>query len=354
MDFWGQGRGTLIGSMPYEDARPAVEIIVSNLTRLPCWPQLPRRLQEGMLVQFCEGLPGFVLQNKMPYILPGDDFESKMLAFYEDYLAWEAGGDLPEVATISPDRAPGLYLLEEVLSTRGLRPQGVKGQITGPFTLTTGIKKEDGEAAFYDLQLRDLIVKFLALKAAWQAQKLSSLSSEVVIFVDEPALAGFGSSSYVGISREEVVTMVTEVAQAIKRSQAIAGIHVCANTDWSLIFETGVKIVNLDAYGYLDRLLLFAEPLKGFLEAGGNLALGIVPTLDKEALSREDEESLFERLKGALEAISRATGLPIKDLTQRLLITPSCGMGTLNEDLAQRAVFLTAALSQKVAELSID
>ncbi|WP_456431375.1 hypothetical protein [Thermosulfuriphilus sp.] len=351
MDFWGQGRGTLIGSMPFEEAEEAVELIISRLPELPCWPQLPRRPQEGMLVQFCEGLPGFRLKEGIPYLFTGEDFEREMLSFYEAYLAWEAGGNLPETAALSPTNAPGFYLLEEKLRSQKAHPYGLKGQVTGPFTLATGLKKEDGEAVFYDLQLRDLITKHLCLKAAWQTERLKALSPRVVIFMDEPALAGFGSSSYVGVSKEEVLSVLGEVAQTIASKQGVPGIHVCANTDWALVFEAGVKVVNFDAYGYLDRFLLFGRDIRKFLEEGGNLALGIVPTLDPEALARETEDGLFARLEEALSLISKASDLSIKDIINQSLITPSCGMGTLEPELADKAVRLTAGLSRRVAKM---
>ena len=76
----------------------------------------------------------------------------------------------------------------------------VKGQVTGPFTFCTSVSDQNDRAIFYDLQLRDVAIKLLTLKARWQVQHLSQFKRPVIIFLDEPALAGFGSSEYISVT----------------------------------------------------------------------------------------------------------------------------------------------------------
>jgi hypothetical protein len=130
----------------------------------------------------------------------------------------------------------------------------VKGQVTGPITFCTGVKDQDGRAIFYNEGLRDAAVKLLALNARWQIRTLSGPQRPVIVFIDEPALAGFGSSEMISISKEEILACLTEVVDAIHADGGLAGIHVCANTDWSLVLESGADIVNFDAYAYFDRV----------------------------------------------------------------------------------------------------
>jgi hypothetical protein len=60
-----------------------------------------------------------------------------------------------------------------------------------------------------------------------------------------------------------------EVVDAIHADGGLAGIHVCANTDWSLVLESGADIVNFDAYAYFDRFILYGESqIRDFLAAG--------------------------------------------------------------------------------------
>jgi hypothetical protein len=125
----------------------------------------------------------------------------------------------------------------------------------------------------------------------------------VIVFIDEPALAGFGSSELISISKEEILACLKEVAEAIHDDGGLAGIHVCANTDWSLVLDSGVDIVNFDAYAYFDRFILYRSQVRDFLAAGGFLAWGIVPTLKPEEIERETVESLFAGMQARLTQV---------------------------------------------------
>ena len=213
MNFCGHAHPTLIGSFPGKDHRWALDLIFQYCPEIPSWPQLPAYPEEGMLVQFSRGLPGFnpetlTLDQEAP------DFETQMLAFYEEYLAVKEGGkDLEEsIFALKEEEAKGFFLFCKHLSSLKNKPYAVKGQVTGPFTLATGLKTKEGKAVFYDETLRDLVTKTVAMKAAYQVKRLKTFGAPVIIFLDEPALAGFGSSSFVGVSREEVVEILREVA----------------------------------------------------------------------------------------------------------------------------------------------
>jgi methionine synthase II (cobalamin-independent) len=241
------------------------------------------------------------------------------------------------------EEVPGLFFLLEALSSS---PRALKGQITGPFTLATGIKTPDGRAVFYDPALRDLVVKLLALRAAWQTEFLANKGYPVIVFLDEPALAGFGSSAFVGVSREEVQLVLEEVAQEIRARGGIPGTHVCANTEWDLLISSGFEILNFDAFDYLDRFLLYEKEIATFLSSGANVAWGIVPTLKAEALEEARAEILCEKLKGGFERLEKQ-GLSAGKILTASLFTPSCGMGTLREDLVPKAL----SLLRKVHEI---
>ena len=45
-----------------------------------------------------------------------------------------------------------------------------------------------------------------------------------------------------------------------------------------VIFDAGVDILSYDAYSYFDKLILYPDHLRRFLDKGGILATGIVPT----------------------------------------------------------------------------
>jgi methionine synthase II (cobalamin-independent) len=168
----------------------------------------------------------------------------------------------------------------------------VKGQITGPITLGTTLTDQDRRCAYYDSRLREVLVKSLVMKARWQIQQLRRYGLPIIIFVDEPSMQFFGSSAFVGISREDVIRDLNEVMGAIHSEDCTAGIHCCGNTDWSLILATEVDILSFDSYEFFDRLVLYTDQLKEFVNRGGIISWGITPTLQIDKLPTETADSL--------------------------------------------------------------
>jgi hypothetical protein len=82
-----------------------------------------------------------------------------------------------------------------------------------------------------------------------------------------------------------------------------------------------------------------------FLERGGSLGWGIVPTLDRDAAAAETLPSLLARFDEGVERLTRK-GFERELLLRRALITPSCGAGgVLTEPLAERVLGLLRQLS---------
>ena len=248
---------------------------------------------------------------------------------------------------VSPARARGLYALKKALP--GKQVTAVKGQITGPFTLLTGLRDQDDRAAWYDPTLREIVVKGLSLKAAWQVDFLRHQGLPVLVFIDEPALAGLGSSAFITVSAEETAQAIDEVAGAIQGAGGLAGVHVCANTDWNMLLTTSIDILSFDAYGFFDKLAACREPLFAFLERGGILAWGIVPTSSAEEIERETAPSLLLRWEAQADAIAGPSRNRAA-LLRQTLITPSCGTGSLTPAQAGKVLALTRDLSRSLRD----
>ena len=340
----------LIGSLPLEDHHQAVRLVLRHTPEIPVWPQLPVHPQEGMMAQFIPGLPGVKTVDGKQMVDTADDmFDEQLVAFYEAYLAASEGtGDLAGTRfEITPDVAGGLFALLKEIKTLSPPPVALKGQVTGPFTFTTSVVDQDKRAVFYNEQVRDAAVKLLALKARWQVRRLGATGCPVIIFIDEPALAGFGSSEFISISKDDITACLHEVISAIHAEGGLAGVHVCANTDWSLVLEAGVDIVNFDAYAYFDKFILYPELVKTFLLKGGILAWGIVPTLNAEDIARETADTLTAQWQAQARQVA-ALGIAPDVIKAQSLISPSCGTGALSVAQATRVLELTRAVSLKL------
>jgi methionine synthase II (cobalamin-independent) len=345
MEFQDFFIATGIGSFPHQDEKEVFRLILQNFPEIPFWPQLPKRsFLEGMVVQYSEGFPSLRWNEKEQrvWVDPSHEFDKEIEKFYQ-YLE---GGEL-EPFKITYDFAKGLQILKD-LTSKDYRKEVkyIKGQISGPITFGLALTDLEGKSIFYDPTLRDILVKHLSMKARWMEKRFNDLFPGIptIIFFDEPSLSSFGSA-FSGLNREDVIHSLNECFDAVK---GFKGVHCCGNTDWSVLLSTNLNILSFDAYGYLETLSLYPKELKAFLERGGILAWGIVPT--SEAILKEDAEGLVRRFWEGIETLGKQGIDPI--LLQRAIITPSCGTASLPIPLAERVCELTAKVSKRLRESS--
>jgi hypothetical protein len=93
-------------------------------------------------------------------------------------------------------------------------------------------------------------------------------------------------------------------------------------------------------------MLAYAPELKGFLLDGGILAWGIIPA-EEEFLEQETTPSLLKSLEEKIGLLIKE-GIPEELLIKNSLVSQSCGLFTLSEDLAEKALKLTKEISLKM------
>lgn len=367
---------TAIGSMPHKDAKQALDEVFLNFKQIPFWPQMPKRsFLESMYVQFSEALPGVKINEEEKKIyIDTQSAEKQLEQCYEHYI-----NDDIDYFAISPEYAQGLYAFLKILKEderRTAKDEGryIKGHITGPVSFGLTVTDNNKRSIIYNPLLSEALIKVLTMKAKWQIRQFKSKitprncktisgtrsreslpgefrefpglstrnfaeisgrgflgeNSKIIIFIDEPYLSSIGSA-YVNLKKENIIEYINEIIEAIHREGAMAGIHCCGNTDWSIILDTKTDIISFDAYNFIDNLMLFIGRIKLFLEGNGILAWGIVPS--SEIIRKETVETLTERIDKGIAKLT-ASGLSYQQIANASLITPSCGAGTLSDELA--------------------
>jgi hypothetical protein len=337
---------TTLGSLPHTDVERATRLVLQYTPEMPAWVQFPK-LGESMMRQFNGGMPGLFTVGGGHFVdTHSEAFDEALTDFYTLYLGVteELEEEALEAFAIAPESAQGFYELMRQLAAPPGELVAVKGQVTGPFTLGTNLTDHDFRATYYDERLRDVIVKLVGLKARWQIRTLRQLGSRVMIFLDEPGLLGYGSAAFISVSREDIVRDLREVAAAIHDEGALAGVHCEENTDWSLLMECNLDILDFDAWGHFQSMTLYPEQLQAYLQGGGSLGWGLVPTLDREAAATVTVDELTERFEHGLDILGDR-GLDRALLARRALLTPSCGAGTLSEETAERVLMVLRDLS---------
>lgn len=319
------GATTIIGSVPFTNADEAARFILNSGVDVPCWPQLPARsFMEHMIPQCAEGLPFLEIDEaaKRVWCEIPDDRSETLTDFYQKVF------DLRfDAFAISERAAAGLYRFVKALESSGKKIPCVKGQVTGPVTMALGLTDQNRRALFHDAEMRDVVVNAIAMKARWQARLLGRYCERPLIFLDEPVLAGFGTSAYLGLKAEHVTGMCGAVVAAVREEGALAGAHCCSNTDWGMMMSVDFDVLNFDAWDSNCAISLYPDAVKSFIGRGGALAWGLVPTTDD--IDAATEETVAARLREEFGKM-RAKGISAEDLRRSCVLTPSCGAGGLS------------------------
>ncbi|MCU0652513.1 MAG: methionine synthase [Candidatus Omnitrophica bacterium] len=333
-----RGLATGLGSFPFTDPDPALDLVFKYCPQIPFWPQLPKRdNREGMVEQFIQGFPCLRVTGDGIYFEPKNQ-EDELEKFYSEIIAHNL-----RYFKIGPDFSAGLYEFLERLEKVDLKNTPfLKGQITGPFTTAASIKDEKGVALLHNPVFMQVIIKGLAMKALWQVKSLEKYAKKIIIFIDEPYLGCFGSA-YTPLNREDVIRGLSEVSEAIKSDNVLVGVHCCGNTDWSMLASIpSIDIINFDAFAFQDKFLLYASDLGQFLKRGGAICWGIVPT--QEFSGEETPQLLYKKIQEGIKGLAKK-GVDEELAWENLLLAPACGLGSLDPLKAEKILRLLSETS---------
>lgn len=333
-----------IGSLPHRDPFRAVELVRDLCPEIPFWPQLPRLSPREGFVASCLG-PALKEvrddEDGFAFRLPRGRVPALVRAIRE----------LPD--GFPPGAAAGwTTLLKAVTGGEFQDPIAVKGQIPGPLSLTSCFREEgETQGGFVlDRQLRKVIVERLIRLARWQIEILSRFRLPVLLFVDEPALFRLQDSPQtltevdentpLHVANLEFLDGLRTLIEEIRLAGASPGLHCCSQMPATLLSRLGPDFYSFDAYHGLEALLEAPET-GAFLEAGGRLAFGLVPT---QGLSETPPvESLAKRLDHALTKSGFGTAL-----LDSSLCSASCGLGNLEPNDAETVLRQVRALSERL------
>ncbi len=344
-----------IGSLPFSSVSSAMSLVEKDFYEIPFPPQLANiSKNEDMIIQLLEGMPSFCAQKPQDFVidLENEDFLSGLEEFLNDYetvLSEEEQGSILEKYALSADFSHSYPYFEEFI--RKSKPKFAKSQITGPFTFSSSINDKNGACIIYDETLRDVAVKHLSLKALWMIRriKLANPETTAIIFMDEPSISQLGTSAYLSINQDIVISMIKEISDIIKKAGAISAIHCCGKCDWRVPISAKIDIINFDSWSFAQNFSIYHNEIREFLQNGGKIAWGIVPTIDNKILETLSIEKLIEKFEKSIKYLTKS-GINEKLILDNSLITSSCGAGALQVDKAQKAMDLVYELSKYLRE----
>ncbi len=310
------GVATGIGSLPHRELGAAVDFVLRTAPQLPYVPTLPSlHPAEGMLAQVAVGVRGVDIDDVGRLVIRPGAVRLGAISADLDHPAY--GG-----------------LRAFLDAARGRRGE-VKWQITGPLTFGVALVAGgvDAELAF------EVAGQAVAVHGAAIAAVLRDAMPECAqtVFLDEPSFASVMEPDF-PLAPDIAIDLVSgSLAQL--QSSATVGVHCCGAGDWAAILATGPAVLSLPVQPGLAR---FSGYLSSFLEGGGRIAWGVVPTDSPVGVS---PDRYWENLVKLWCELVQA-GCDAVALRTQALVTPACGLALHDEAQAERI----AELVQRVAD----
>lgn len=327
---------TAMAVMPHRDAERAIGAALS--LDIPFWPQLPNlNYYEDMYVQASEHFPGIVL-----------DLENRTLRFSMEKFEAELEECLshfeePEYFDIS-DNYSAVY--KQFMSMDLSNRPAIRGQLEGPVSFGMNVVDQDDRPILFDDNVRPFMFEVMAKRVNVQLARLKKMNENAFMFIDEPGLQ-FLFSALSGYSDTAARTDMEYFLSLIERPR---GIHLCGNPDWDFLLNQDMEILSLDVYANGEVFSSYSRSIKLFLDRGGIICWGIVPT-NVEPFEKESLELLENRITALWDKLG-ADGIDRDFLLSRSLLSPAtcCLINPDVEKTVEKAFSMLRELSFRLRE----
>ncbi|MDO8786207.1 MAG: hypothetical protein Q7J12_08320 [Syntrophales bacterium] len=325
---------TAMAIMPHKDVKRALSLAMSF--DVPFWPQLPHlSYYEDMYVQASEHFPGIVLDmekhslhfSREKFV---GDFEEVMAHFDEtEYF------DISETYSEVYHRFLSLDLSE---------CPAVRGQLEGPISFGLNVHDEDGRPILFDDTIRPFMLEIMAKRVNAQLSRIRKRNPNAFMFIDEPGLQFVfsGMSGYTELAAKKDMDFFFSMVERPR------GVHLCGNPDWEFLLGLDLDILSLDVYSHGEIFTAYYRSIRRFLERGGVIVWGIVPT-NFEPANRENLDSLEERINIIWTFLDKK-GIDRQFLLSRSMLSPAtcCLVNPDGESTVEKAFRTTQELSLRL------
>jgi methionine synthase II (cobalamin-independent) len=321
VDHFRNGRSVGIGSLPHLDANAAAAFSLAEFD-IATIPSLPRRSPaENLIAQAIGGLPGVSFGQ------------------YGSFAIDPVGltDDLPITSDLTLDAFTGMRAFLDLARKVGIDGKPVKWQFVGPVTLGAALQRAGLRSNQAFTIAADAVRHHVAAIADLVTECLPN--SPQLLLLDEPRLSSLMDDDF-PITPDIAVDLISTSMAAVSHDVAV-GLHCCGPCDVATMLESGPQVISIPAS---PDLVEYAGYIGRFVEAGGVIAWGAVPTVGPTPM-RADR---YWKALSALWCQLVERGVDAGALRRQALVTPDCGLSGHQASTARRVARLTAEVGRKV------
>jgi Cobalamin-independent synthase, Catalytic domain len=351
---WAPGAATGVGSLPGTAPGEAAAVVVGELPLLPHLPELPARGVGADMIGRTAALLVDLAVEVVPTGWRVTARPGREQRRARDLLRFDV--DALDAACAGP------------------RPEWVKVQAAGPWTLAASVELRTGNRVLTDYgAVREFLASLGEGLRAHLAEVAERTGAQVLLQLDEPGLPAVLAGSLPTPSGFGTVRAVPEADVQDALEELVAGlgapvvVHCCAqNPPLALLTRTGVVGVGIDAtlpsISGDSALPAALDAVGEVWDAGTPLLLGLVPAVPPGPGPSPDVPSVTANAEpDAASPALRTLARRAFDLADRLgfdrtrlgdlaVPTPTCGLAGATQEWARTAM----RLSRQLGEAFVD
>ena len=318
---FANGASIGVGSLPHTDSAVASAFSIGEF-EIATVPTLPKRsASAGMLAQAAT-------------LLDGVEATDRGLVAGAPTLR---GG--PGAQNLDADAFADLAAFLELGRKVNLDGAPVKWQFVGPITVGCALVEAGmapSEAFALAVEVVDTGVRSIEASIADVLP-----NCEQLVLLDEPRLVDLMNDDF-PVPPDHAVDVLA-ASMAAPASSTAVGVHCCGPCDVATLLATGPRVISVQVD---DSLLNAAGYLAGFIESGGVVAWGVVPT-DGPVADRAHR--WWRRLSDLWCALVQRGCDPV-ELRQRSLVSTECGLAGHTVSVARTLARQTGEVSRHVRD----
>jgi hypothetical protein len=327
---------TGVGALPHTDPKLACDRVLALYPDIPYIPTLPNRgLLETIVFNDSPRLPGMVIEEGRLKVDRSRDLSAAMEQVYLDFM---------EENTVSYAITPEYASCFAEMAGRDLSGSlFLKCQVTGPVTFGMQVVDDQRRPIYYDDQFADVLSKMIALRVGWAENEMSGFKGvkKTLVVLNEPYLTSLGSS-VVPIRKEIVLSGWEDISGMVSGG---LGIHCCSNTDWEFVMDLFPSVISFDAFSWATEFLLFMDKAISYMEKGGIIAWGIIPS-QPDLFSAGSPEDWFSKYTAIRDQITASCNEEL--FFRQSIITPTCGIQSGDPAMAEKIMQASRDLSDRI------
>lgn len=335
-----------VGMLPYDNLKHTVGMVAKLYKEFPYIAFLPNMsLEDNIQNRTFKNTPGIIYNDsKISFNIGTQEYSKAMSLLNKAY-------NLPTPENLEPFAFNSIFLEKYFQIINKFQCPNACINILGPFTVSLILKSAAREQILADKSYRKLFVQSICVKALWVMEKMKQYCSDTVpvVILEEPEFYKFGKlkNEYGEDSGNIGMNLFERVIDKLKSHGAIVGVQCMDKCDWSIPIRAGVDLISYDAYNNPNNLAIIPDILTKFLQRGGMINWGIVPTLSDSMVKGLSVDYLHQRLLTTFDGVI-LSGVPADLLYNSALVSLNGDINHLTVMFAEKAAMLATQLGSRL------